>query len=971
MLLCLCGAQIAAVAQKATAPRTVAVVVVNAQSQPPQPVPTVRVELDFLDNNVLVTEARDVTNPNGQAWLNVSEDAAQRGGLRIQVSGAANLVIYQPADGQLAVLPPSINVSMLPKGSPALLGPAQIEAALRRLSLEVASLRQQSSAPRTASAEEQAPGLGEGIAEWAQTNGFSAEQADQQVKQWAEGIEKQTGGVTAEQKGLAELALKHYADAAKDFSQASDADRQEIAAEDTQSKSLEAEVKALEAAQQALLGQQRSSLQRLIDHSEQAAIAYRDNREYHQATLTANSAEATAEAEYKKHPDDKSFHKLWLHAQAYAAYMLLWEGEGDATSQGLVLLAQSVSEFDSLAREETALGNPEGAAAVEFARGLALTVEGGRAAGAQAVDLLDQAAQAYRSALEGHTKDDATTQSFLARALRDEGERASGDKAAAALDQAVQAYRSALDGFSKADNPEYWAEIEGGLGSALADLGVRTAGDDAVALLDQAVQAYQSALTVDTKADHPQEWAGAQINLGNAFLDEGKRISGEKAVAALDQSVQAYRNALEVDTKAGFPRAWASTQFSLGSSLMYEETLVSGDKTVALLDQAVQSYRSALEVYTKAGFPQVWALIQLNLGLALSHEGSNVSGDKAAALLDQAVEAYRSALEVYTKTDTPGEWAATQDSLGDALGYEADRASGDQAAGLFDRAAQAYRSSLEVVTKADLPQVWADTQDSLGTALMDEGKLASGGKAATLFGQAAQAFQSELEARTKASQPKEWAATQYNLGSALMHEETNASGDKAAPLNDQAAEAYRSALEVYTKADLPQNWSQVQSHLEGLYHDHTFQFGDALKIAMELADFDPTVDNRMNLLEAELTGADFDGCVQLEAKLDDAALVQQKAYTSVRDVIGLACQWGAADKAGAHAADLRLLTKADADRYLTPGGWSFTGTLRFLSQSPAFASGHASWIALFTAVQNGDSAGMTAALHQLEPILQQ
>jgi hypothetical protein len=204
-----------------------------------------------------------------------------------------------------------------------------------------------------------------------------------------------------------------------------------------------------------------------------------------------------------------------------------------------------------------------------------------------------------------------------------------------------------------------------------------------------------------------------------------------------------------------------------------------------------------------------------------------------------------------------------------------------------------------------------------------------------------------------------------------MDEETNVSGDKAIALNDQAAEAYNSALEVYTKADLPQNWSHVQAHLEGLYHDHTFQFGDALKIAKELDDFDPTLDNRMNLLEAELTGADFDGCVQLEAKLDDAALVQQKAYISVRDVIGLACQWGATDKSGALAANLRLLAKADADRYLTPDGWSFTGTLHFLSQSPAFASGRAAWIALFVAVQNGDSAGINAALHQLEPLLQQ
>jgi len=45
--------------------------------------------------------------------------------------------------------------------------------------------------------------------------------------------------------------------------------------------------------------------------------------------------------------------------------------------------------------------------------------------------------------------------------------------------------------------------------------------------------------------------------------------------------------------------------------------------------------------------------------------------------------------------------------------------------------------------------------------------------------------------------------------------------------------------------------------------------------------------------------------------------------------------------------------------------------LHFLSASPAFANGRSSWIALFTAVQNSNSAGMTVVLHQLEPLLQQ
>ena len=184
-------------------------------------------------------------------------------------------------------------------------------------------------------------------------------------------------------------------------------------------------------------------------------------------------------------------------------------------------------------------------------------------------------------------------------------------------------------------------------------------------------------------------------------------------------------------------------------------------------------------------------------------------------------------------------------------------------------------------------------------------------------------------------------------------------------------QAYRSALEVYTKADLPQDWASTEAHLQALCHNGTFQFADALNVAKELADFDPSAHNRMNLLEAELTGASFQECIQQAAKLDDQALAQQKGYMPVRDVIGFACLWGARENEAALAADQRLLARVQADPSFSQGSWSFAGTLHFLSASPAFANGRSSWIALFTAVQNSNSAGMTVVLHQLEPLLQQ
>jgi tetratricopeptide (TPR) repeat protein len=620
LLMCLGCAQSAAVAQKTPAQRTVAVVVVDGHTEPAQPVPVVRVVLSFLYNSVRVNGVRGVTNPKGQTWLDVPEDAAQGGGLRIEIDGANNLVIYQPADGQLSALPATINVSLLPKGSSALLGPAQIEAMLHRTLVQVSSLQKQVTALKQNAAAEQSqkPDLGASIAEWAQANGFSAAEADHQVQQWAEGIQKQSGQATAEQKALSELALKHYADAARMFNAAGDADRQEINAEDAQEQALEAQVKALQAAQQALLDKLRTPLRQLLDDREQAAGAYRLNLQYTRATQTLESAEATADAECKKHPEDKGFHELWLQAVWDTAGARWREGEIAPASESLALLAQSADDYASLAREYAALGNREAAAAAHAGLGIALV---------------------------------------------EEGERVSEDKAAALFDQAVQAYRSALEVYTKADLPQHWAETQNDLGNAFLEEGDLASGNKAAGMLDQAVQAYRGALEVYTKADLPQDWAMTENNLGLALMHEGEGASGEKAAGLLDQAVRAYHSALEVYTKADMPQAWASTQNNLGTALMDEEDWASGDKAAALLDEAVEAYRSALGVRTKADLPQEWAATQMNLGLALEQEGERAGGDKAAALFDQAEQAYRSALEVYTRADLPGKWAATQMNL--------------------------------------------------------------------------------------------------------------------------------------------------------------------------------------------------------------------------------------------------------------------------------------------------------------------
>ena len=706
LFLCLGGAQSAAVAQKTPAQQTVAVVVVDAHTEPAQPVPTVRVALGYLDGTLLVTDARDVTNPRGQAWLDVSEDTAQRGNLRIEITGATNLVIYQPADGQVTVPPTAFTVKMLPKGSPELLGPAQIEAMLHRMSLEIAGLEKKNSALQSQAntTQQQKPDLGAAIAAWAFADGFSADKVNQQVEQWAQGIQKQPNQATAGQKALAELALKHYAIAAQFFTEAGEADKQQLSDENAQEQALEAQAKALQAAQQALFDKARASLRQLLDHSQQAAGAYQLNLQYHQATQTLESAEADAQAEYKRHTDDRGLHELWLEAISNATIARRKEGEVAPADRSLTLLAQAAEDFELLSRDYTTMGDRQAAAEAQDGSG---------------------------------------------DALADAGTRASAEKAMALLDQSVEAYHSALKVYTKAELPRDWAKTQNDLGFALMREGERATGDQAMALLDQAAEAFRNALEVDTKADLPQDWALTQIGLGLTLAKKGERATSDKSIALLDESVDAYRNALTVYTEADQPQDWARTQMDLGNALLRESWSAPDDKATALLDQTVQAYRNALEVYTKAGLPQNWAMTQNDLGIALESESERSKGEKAEALLDQAVNAFRNALEVYTKAGLPQSWAAVQCDLGSTLAREGERATGDKAKALLDQAAQAFRSALEVDTKADLPQSWAMMQLNLGSALVDEGELATGDEAKALFDQAVEAYRNALRSTPK------------------------------------------------------------------------------------------------------------------------------------------------------------------------------------------------------------------------------
>ncbi len=758
------GLVLPALAQKPAPQQPVTVVVDNANSQPPQPVKAASVSVMFQD----VTDARGVTNSNGQVLLQVSPGAGQQSNLRVQISGAGDLVIYQPPEGDLSSLPPTVNVSLLPKGSPALLAPAQIQAMLHRMSLEVASLEKQNTAMQTQlnAGQQSKPDLGGAIADWAQANGFSAAQVDGQVQQWAENIQKQSAPATDEQKALAQLALKNFGAAAQLFGQASNAQLQGVNAVDSQMQALAAQVKALQAAQQALAAQQVGQLRPFLQSSEQEAVSYQLNLQYHQATQALETAEAKLQAEYKTFPDP-GIQSLWLQSVADIATAHWMEGQVTSADQSIPELAQAASEFQTLAGQYAALGEPQ------FA---------------------------------------AEAQCNYAVVLLSEGVRVSGDQAMSMLDQARQAYTSALAAYSKADTPDDWALTENNLAVVLLQQSSRVTGDQALPLLDQADQAIQNALEIRTKTAKPADWALSQVVLGNILLNEGERTDVAKAVPVLQQAIQALQNALTVFTRTDRPLEWSETQIFLGSAFNNLGLRSSKDQVMGFSNQAVQAYQQALQVLTQANSPQEWAQTKLSLATTLITE-SYVSADKATALLDEAVRDLGDAGQVFTSSSKLAQpWASSQVLLGNALYFESMNAKSDnaKASALLQQAEQAFRNALQVYTPGgNLEQLWAITQMSLGYTLTGEAERTDGDKSAALLDQAIQGFQAVLQVFTR-NDPQQWAGPQLGLAVAFMLQAEHASADKAKPLFDQSAQAYQNALQIYTQADMPQFWAPAE-----------------------------------------------------------------------------------------------------------------------------------------------------------------
>ena len=628
-------------------PNKMVVVVVNAHYDPTRPIQGVRVSLSFLDGATRITDAREVTNRDGEALLNISQDAQQRE-VRLDVTGAPEMAVYQPPDGSLSGSPKHVTIQLLPKGSLALKEPAQIEAWLARAARMNQELVRQNRELNASLLEAQArkPSFDEAVLDWANANGFSYGEANLALQQWADNVQKHKEQSTLRQVVLAELAQRNFKKVVELSGMAMDLRSRELDEDEA-----------------AYLEERRKKLQDLVGWAETKANAYQAQLQYHQATDVLDAASVKAAIEHRRFPEDSALRQIWLDALERAANARRDEGETATAAESAKLLSKAVEEYQAL---------------------------------------LDERSNSEERAMWAEVQND------LGTALKDEASRGAGEKPIALFEAARLAYQKALEVRTRASSPRDWAAIEDNLSGAQDEEARIVGGDQAAALLGEAAQALRQAADVYETAGLSKEWAKTKNDLGIVLFDGAERSSGEKASELLKQACQAYNDALKVRTKEAFPEAWAKTENNLASALWNQANRTSGAESTTLFGQALEAYPNSLQVRTKDALPQDWAKTQNNIGNLLGDEADRVTGAGALALNEESVRAYRSALEVYTKEASPQYWAGTEDNLGITLRSEAERVKGEKAIPLLEEAVEAQRKALEVFTKADSPQIWQE-----------------------------------------------------------------------------------------------------------------------------------------------------------------------------------------------------------------------------------------------------------------------
>ncbi len=940
------------------------ITVVDAHLSPAKPVRHVRVQIGMLSGAVAISHSKLLTNDKGD--LSAPIDTETLGSAKLLVSiepgDAPGLVIWEPAGGIVETLPPELTVKLLPRGSPALLGPAQIEALLFKFTQTSNSLRirnavlqnKLSQAEAKLEADSQARrALDEAQADWAQEYGFTFSEIKEKVADWADQVHAQEEKATLRQKMLGAFARGDYAETVRLVEQGeADADNGIDSDERTYLKTL------------------RKSLQYRLELTETEIKAQQAQSRFESAAAAAEYGVSRVKAKLDRYPADKELRSIWMSAALDAADA---DGREAAVAEGRevrVFLEKSISTcFEVLARIQ--LPEDRGAwARAQMSLGTAYLYQAGSSTGDEAKNLVARAIEAYSHALEVYNKAElpqnwAGAQENLGAAYVLEATWSTGDEANKLSASAVEANNHALEVFTKADSPQGWANTQINLGFAYLCRAQWSPGDESKRLFASAVESFNHALEVFTMAELPQKWARVQQGLGNAYSGQGHRSTGDEAKKLFASAEEAYNHALEVFTRGDFPQDWARTQMSLGIAYLYRGEWSLGDDSKKSLARAVEAFTDSLEVFNKADLPQDWALTQMNLGIAYFGQGERSTGEEAKKLFSSAVEAYCHALEILTKADQPQNWANTQMNLGIVYDNEGKQSTGGEAKTLFANAVEAYSHGLEIFTKADLPQDWAIAQQNLGTGYLDNGLLSKGEEAKELFAKAVEAYIHSLEVFTKADLPQDWVITQNDLGTAYVGQGRLSTGEEAREFFKKGVEAYQRALEVYTKQDRPREAAYLVQALAVIYHENLMDFPRARSNTELLAKLQPALPElHSNLMESYLTDSSYSLC------LNQASFVKGDLHSleSIASSLLLAtCLWGS----GSRTEAVHDLSRLEGKGSLLDGeqGWTTRGDRFFLAQSPAFGDGRDEWVAIYAALEDHSAEEWNRAVLALEVAL--
>ncbi len=221
-------------------------------------------------------------------------------------------------------------------------------------------------------------------------------------------------------------------------------------------------------------------------------------------------------------------------------------------------------------------------------------------------DLLTDAVQIYRQALEGLPREDAPVDwgygqknlGCVLQALAEQNNDREG------LEKALDAYGAAAKALHNTGCPLAWASAQNRLGTMLYRQVMKK---DDLDLLKHALSAFQEALKVYNREETPQLWADAVSNFAQAAQILGEQMRSSEAI---EKAADACRSVLEVRSKDEQPLSWAASQNNLGSALFLFGKM---KKNVDVLFDASEAFTLALDLYNELGAEGMARVTEKNL----------------------------------------------------------------------------------------------------------------------------------------------------------------------------------------------------------------------------------------------------------------------------------------------------------------------------------------------------------------------